>query len=144
MNDAKPEAVPAGGAGTSADGGRDPAPGGDFGRGPERDPGADRRPADAEAPAAGPAAGPEPAPVSAPEAVPYGGAGPETGGEPLGVPREPTGYAAVDAQLERLAEVDRLPADRHLAVYEDVHRGLRAELTSLDAHPAPRPHDNRS
>ncbi|MEU3688969.1 hypothetical protein [Streptomyces narbonensis] len=63
---------------------------------------------------------------------------------PLGVARELTGHADVDAHLARLAEVDHLPADGHLEVYEDVHRGLRAELTSLDAHPAPRPHDNRS
>ncbi|MEV6356488.1 hypothetical protein ACWEP8_31210 [Streptomyces hydrogenans] len=65
---------------------------------------------------------------------------------PLGVEREPTGLPAVDALLERLAEADHLTADGHLAVYEDVHRGLRAELTTLDAHPAsaPRPHDPRS
>ncbi|MFJ4872705.1 hypothetical protein [Streptomyces sp. NPDC088757] len=63
---------------------------------------------------------------------------------PLGVPRERTGHPAVDARLARLAEVDALPADGHPEVYEDVHRGLRDELTSLDAHPAPRPHDNRS
>ncbi|MFD8012125.1 hypothetical protein [Streptomyces sp. NPDC058955] len=65
---------------------------------------------------------------------------------PLGLPREPTGLPAVDALVERLGEADHLPADGHLAVYEDVHRGLRAELTSLDAHPAPapRPHDPRS
>ncbi|MFB7516967.1 hypothetical protein [Streptomyces sp. NPDC056144] len=63
---------------------------------------------------------------------------------PLGVGREATGHEAVDAHLARLAEVDDLPADGHLAVYEDVHRGLRAELTSLDAHPTPRTHDNRS
>ncbi|MFC9735537.1 hypothetical protein [Streptomyces roseolus] len=65
---------------------------------------------------------------------------------PLGVGREPTGLPAVDALLERLAETDHLTADGHLAVYEDVHRGLRAELTSLDARPAPasRPHDPRS
>ncbi|WP_425578632.1 hypothetical protein [Streptomyces gulbargensis] len=119
----------------------------DPGRDPEgrQAPGADRSHDDA-APAAGTAAhaDPAPGPARAPESVPDGAAGPRTGGEPLGVPREPTGYAAVDAHLERLAEVDLLPADRHLAVYEDVHRGLRAELTSLDAHPAPRPHDNRS
>lgn len=83
------------------------------------------------------------------------GAGAEPGGggtaavdepAPLGVPREPTGLPGVDALLERLGEADHLPADGHLAVYEDVHRGLRAELTSLDAHPAPapRPHDPRS
>ncbi|MGW4724451.1 hypothetical protein [Streptomyces sp. NPDC004291] len=63
---------------------------------------------------------------------------------PLGVARERTGHPAVDARLARLAEVDALPADGHPEVYEDVHRGLRDELTSLDAHPAPRPHDNRS
>ncbi|MFD4373126.1 hypothetical protein [Streptomyces sp. NPDC058486] len=65
---------------------------------------------------------------------------------PLGVDREPTGLPAVDALLERLGEADHLPADGHLAVYEDVHRALRAELTTLDAHPAPvhRPHDPRS
>ncbi|MEU3608218.1 hypothetical protein AB0E83_22635 [Streptomyces sp. NPDC035033] len=75
-----------------------------------------------------------------------GGAEEPAAPTPLGVPREPTGLPAVDALLERLAEADRLPADGHLAVYEDVHGGLRAELTSLDAHPASasRPHDPRS
>ncbi|MFJ3503631.1 hypothetical protein [Streptomyces sp. NPDC090135] len=63
---------------------------------------------------------------------------------PLGVARELTGHSVVDARLARLAEVDALPADGHLEVYEDVHRGLRDELTSLDAAPAPRPYDNRS
>ncbi|MFF2778828.1 hypothetical protein ACFVU3_28445 [Streptomyces sp. NPDC058052] len=82
---------------------------------------------------------------------PVDGAGPAAGDEPaaaapLGVRREPTGLPAVDALVERLGEADHLPADGHLAVYEDVHRGLRAELTSLDARPAPapRPHDPRS
>ncbi|WP_329153840.1 hypothetical protein OHA63_06670 [Streptomyces anulatus] len=74
---------------------------------------------------------------------------------PLGVGRTPTGHGAVDARLERLADADHLPADGHIEVYEDVHRGLRAELTSLDARPAAVPgpvptpsqhthHDNRS
>ncbi|HEY9369284.1 hypothetical protein [Streptomyces sp.] len=66
---------------------------------------------------------------------------------PLGVVRTPTGHAAVDALLERLADADHLPADGHLEVYEDVHRGLRDELTSLDAaaRPGPTPtHDHRS
>ncbi|WP_432008099.1 hypothetical protein [Streptomyces parvus] len=58
------------------------------------------------------------------------------GPAPLGVVRTPTGHAAVDARLERLADADHLPADGHIEVYEDVHRGLRAELTSLDARPA--------
>ncbi|MGW6539551.1 hypothetical protein ACWGBV_36385 [Streptomyces sp. NPDC055051] len=82
---------------------------------------------------------------------PVDGGGPMEADEPaaaapLGLPREPTGVPAVDALVERLGEADHLPADGHLAVYEDVHRGLRAELTSLDARPAPasRPHDPRS
>ncbi|MEU4922578.1 hypothetical protein AB0G29_24895 [Streptomyces parvus] len=58
------------------------------------------------------------------------------GPAPLGVVRTPTGHAAVDDRLERLADADHLPADGHIEVYEDVHRGLRAELTSLDARPA--------
>ncbi|MFF6910024.1 hypothetical protein ACFY9Q_29250 [Streptomyces sp. NPDC012389] len=77
---------------------------------------------------------------------------------PLGVERTPTGRAEVDALLERLADADHLPADGHTEVYEDVHRGLKDALTSLDARPAaapgpPRPgptpaydntHDHRS
>lgn len=73
---------------------------------------------------------------------------------PLGVGRTPTGHAGVDARLERLADADHLVADGHTEVYEDVHRGLREELTALDARPAapgpgpapaPAPaHDNRS
>ncbi|WP_229869373.1 hypothetical protein [Streptomyces inusitatus] len=58
---------------------------------------------------------------------------------PLGVPRPPTGDAGVDALLARLADADHLPADGHLEVYEDVHRGLRATLASLDASPAAAP-----
>ncbi|MER6773432.1 MULTISPECIES: hypothetical protein [unclassified Streptomyces] len=55
---------------------------------------------------------------------------------PLGVGRTPTGRAEVDALLERLADADHLPADGHTEVYEDVHRGLKDALTSLDARPA--------
>ncbi|MEU2796809.1 MULTISPECIES: hypothetical protein [unclassified Streptomyces] len=75
------------------------------------------------------------------------------GPAPLGVVRTPTGHGAVDARLERLADADHLPADGHIEVYEDVHRGLRAELTSLDSRPAaasgpvptptPRAHDTQ-
>ncbi|MEU9862289.1 hypothetical protein AB0D99_15615 [Streptomyces sp. NPDC047971] len=79
-----------------------------------------------------------------------GGEGTTPGGEaaayepaapaPLGVERAPTGRPAVDALLERLVDADHLPADGHLEVYEDVHRGLRSELTSLDAdRPGPAP-----
>ncbi|WP_327322713.1 hypothetical protein OG735_09640 [Streptomyces sp. NBC_01210] len=71
---------------------------------------------------------------------------------PVGVQRVPTGNADVDDRLERLADADHLPADGHLEVYEDVHRGLRDALTALDARPAPAPqgpspspsYDNRS
>ncbi|WMX47744.1 hypothetical protein RGF97_27125 [Streptomyces roseicoloratus] len=70
----------------------------------------------------------------------------EAGPAPLGVVRTPTGRPAVDALLDRLGDADHLTADGHLDVYEDVHRGLRAELTALDAPQpaAPRPYDNRS
>ncbi|MFE6665351.1 hypothetical protein ACFVFH_17550 [Streptomyces sp. NPDC057697] len=66
---------------------------------------------------------------------------------PLGLVRTPTGDTGVDTALERLADADHLPADGHIEVYEDVHRGLRETLTALDARPAPAPvppHDNRS
>ncbi|MFE2748112.1 hypothetical protein ACFXKX_27890 [Streptomyces scopuliridis] len=56
---------------------------------------------------------------------------------PLGLERTPTGDAEVDALLTRLADADHLPADGHVEVYEDVHRGLRDALTALDARPAP-------
>ncbi|MFF1422293.1 hypothetical protein [Streptomyces sp. NPDC058280] len=56
---------------------------------------------------------------------------------PLGVERVPTGHAEVDERLARLADADHLPADGHVEVYEDVHRGLRDALTVLDARPAP-------
>ncbi|MFE4634321.1 hypothetical protein ACFRJ1_13245 [Streptomyces sp. NPDC056773] len=62
----------------------------------------------------------------------------------LGVVRTPTGHAGVDAALERLADADHLPADGHVEVYEDVHRGLRSALTALDATEGPRPYENRS
>ncbi|MBC9715254.1 hypothetical protein H9Y04_22140 [Streptomyces sp. TRM66268-LWL] len=71
---------------------------------------------------------------------------------PLGVPRAATGHAEVDAQLERLADVDHLATDGHLEVYEDVHAGLRDTLTALDTRQGPpvpggvpaRPYDHRS
>jgi hypothetical protein len=56
---------------------------------------------------------------------------------PLNVPRTPTGNADVDATLDRLGDADHLATDGHVAVYEDVHRGLRDALTALDARPGP-------
>ncbi|MBM7442055.1 hypothetical protein [Streptomyces sp. HB132] len=89
---------------------------------------------------AGEAAAPAPAVPPAPSFDPAPPA-------PLGVARTTTGHAGVDARLQRLADADHLAADGHTEVYEDVHRGLRDELTALDARPAPAPtpaHDNRS
>ncbi|MFE9860581.1 hypothetical protein [Streptomyces sp. NPDC005780] len=94
--------------------------------------------------AAGTAPGeiPQDVPQEPPPAVSHEPAGPA----PLGVVRTPTGNADVDAHLERLADADHLPADGHIEVYEDVHRGLREELTSLDARSvtAPTPPYNNS
>ncbi len=64
------------------------------------------------------------------------GTGP-AGPQPLGVAVTPTGDAAVDAQLRRLADADHLAASGHLEVYEDVHRGLRDALAALDRRPGP-------
>ncbi|MEU8579698.1 hypothetical protein [Streptomyces abikoensis] len=69
--------------------------------------------------------------------------------QPLGVERVPTGDPGVDAHLARLADADHLDASGHLAVYEDVHQGLRDALGALDRPPGPppgpaRPYDNRS
>ncbi|MGW7306443.1 hypothetical protein ACWGI1_12800 [Streptomyces sp. NPDC054835] len=98
------------------------------------------RPAPGHGPRAEPPADASADPSADPEGDPYEPAGPA----PLGVGRTPTGRPAVDALLDRLGDADHLTADGHLDVYEDVHRGLRAELTSLDERPAPRPYDNRS
>ncbi|MEU6868668.1 hypothetical protein ABZ924_36475 [Streptomyces sp. NPDC046876] len=105
------------------------------------------------------AAGPGPGPEEAVPDAPAVGAAPDVLGAParaeeaadgpaqpapLGLVRTPTGHAGVDAHLERLADADHLTADGHVAVYEDVHRGLRDTLTALDAPPVPGPYENRS
>ncbi|MGX2998021.1 hypothetical protein JNUCC64_27780 [Streptomyces sp. JNUCC 64] len=56
---------------------------------------------------------------------------------PLGVERSSTGRPETDAHLRRLAEVDHLATEGHLAVYEDVHEGLRDTLTALDERTGP-------
>ncbi|MFE4700361.1 hypothetical protein ACFRIC_25165 [Streptomyces sp. NPDC056738] len=88
-----------------------------------------------ELPEPGTAGEPGPAAEAEPEPA-YDPAAPA----PLDVPRVPTGHADVDARLDRLADADHLATDGHLEVYEDVHRGLRDELTALDVRPgAPAP-----
>ncbi|WP_051711806.1 hypothetical protein [Streptomyces sp. NRRL S-350] len=62
---------------------------------------------------------------SAPEA-----AAPQVG--PLGVEPVPTGHPAVDAGLARLEALDGVPAEAHVAVYEDVHQRLADALAALD------------
>ncbi|MFG2719185.1 hypothetical protein ACGFW5_12970 [Streptomyces sp. NPDC048416] len=79
-------------------------------------------------------------PASEAQSGAYATAEPEVAGpSALGVPRVPTGHAGVDAQIERLGDVDRLGTEGHLGVYEDVHRGLRDALSALDAHRGPAP-----
>lgn len=87
------------------------------------------------------------APVRADADVPVGPDADAAPSEPapLEVVRTPTGYAEVDAQLQRLGDADHLATDGHIEVYEDVHRGLRDALTALDARPGPpAPINNRS
>jgi hypothetical protein len=55
-----------------------------------------------------------------------------SGPEPLGVQVAATGNREVDALIGRLGDVDDLPTENHIEVYEDVHQGLRAALTALD------------
>ncbi|WP_344529933.1 hypothetical protein [Streptomyces albiaxialis] len=62
---------------------------------------------------------------------------PDDGPRPLGVTVTPTGNGPVDAALRRLEDADHLAVGGHLEVYEDVHRGLRETLASLDD-PRPR------
>ncbi|ARF78127.1 hypothetical protein ACIG0C_36275 [Kitasatospora aureofaciens] len=60
-----------------------------------------------------------------------GGARAETV-EPLGVELLPTGHPGVDAGLARLDALDGVPAEAHVAVYEDVHQRLADTLAALD------------
>ncbi|MFD4989971.1 hypothetical protein [Streptomyces sp. NPDC058374] len=72
-----------------------------------------------------------------PGGAPGDGALVPAGPAPLGLVREETGERQVDGALVRLGDVDHLATDGHLAVYEDVHQGLRAALDALDASPGP-------
>jgi hypothetical protein len=48
---------------------------------------------------------------------------------------EPTGEPGVDAALDRLVELDPEDVHQHAAVFDDVHRSLRATLTDLEPSP---------
>lgn len=48
---------------------------------------------------------------------------------------EPTGSVAVDAVLDSLQDLDRVPIEEHPAIFEQAHRALRAALDD----PAPDP-----
>ncbi len=52
--------------------------------------------------------------------------------EPLGVAPTLTGHPGVDAGLARLEALDGVPAEAHVAVYEDVHQRLVDTLAALD------------
>ena len=43
-------------------------------------------------------------------------------------PSEPTGNPAVDDVLELLGDLDELPVDEHVAVFETAHEKLRGAL----------------
>ncbi|MFD3487715.1 hypothetical protein [Streptomyces sp. NPDC058665] len=97
---------------------------------------------------------PEPEPQPRTEPEPPAPAHDPAAPSPLGIERVPTGNPEVDENLARLGDADHLPADGHLDVYEDVHRGLRDALTALDVRPGPgqaaprpgpaQPYDHRS
>ncbi|MFJ9777841.1 hypothetical protein ACIRVF_42490 [Kitasatospora sp. NPDC101157] len=60
------------------------------------------------------------------------GGGPVDTAGPLGVELLPTGHPGVDAGLARLEALDGVPAEAHVAVYEDVHQRLADTLAALD------------
>ncbi|MFD4660601.1 hypothetical protein ACFWP2_33875 [Kitasatospora sp. NPDC058444] len=71
--------------------------------------------------------------VHPPEAV--RGAGPSesaASARPPGLEPVPTGHPGVDAALARLEALDGVPAEAHVAVYEDVHQRLVDTLAALD------------
>ncbi|MFE4977448.1 hypothetical protein ACFRAR_35725 [Kitasatospora sp. NPDC056651] len=71
-------------------------------------------------------------PESVGTAVPPAPPAPPVPAEPLGVDPDPTGHPGVDAGLARLAALDGVPAEAHVAVYEDVHQRLVDTLAALD------------
>lgn len=49
---------------------------------------------------------------------------------------EPTGNPVVDSVLDSMAELDRLPPDEHVAVFEAAHERLRSALADAGEPPA--------
>jgi hypothetical protein len=52
-------------------------------------------------------------------------------------PQDPA-VASVGRIRERLAELDQLPVDQHVEVYEDLHAQLTAALRAVDSATSPR------
>ncbi|RKT11249.1 hypothetical protein BX285_5188 [Streptomyces sp. 1114.5] len=75
---------------------------------------------------------PETSETSEPTGGPSDAGAPAGQVEPLGVELAPTGHPAVDAGLARLEALDGVPAEAHVAVYEDVHQRLADTLAALD------------
>ena len=46
-----------------------------------------------------------------------------------------TGEPRVDETIARLDDLDAIPLEEHVAVFEDTHAGLRQVLSDLDAAP---------
>ncbi|MGH3329062.1 MAG: hypothetical protein ACRDPT_14940 [Streptomycetales bacterium] len=68
--------------------------------------------------------------MTSPDHREYPQAGPP---DPFGhIEVQPTGDPGVDAAVASLAELSDLPVEKHVAVYEDVHRQLRDTLAELD------------
>jgi hypothetical protein len=45
---------------------------------------------------------------------------------------EPTGVAAVDSALERLADLEGTPVESHVEIFDDVQRQLHEALAELE------------
>ncbi|MFF9478851.1 hypothetical protein [Streptomyces sp. NPDC014733] len=108
---------------------------------PAAEPGRSPEPEPGPAATATPEPGPAPDATREPDGTGAGTAPDESAApaapQPLGVALAPTGEPAVDTPLRRLADADHLAVGAHLAVYEDVHRGLRDALAALDGQPGP-------
>ena len=53
-------------------------------------------------------------------------------GESVDVAAEPTGVASVDAAIERLGDLQSVPVEGHVEIFDDVQRRLHDALAELD------------